>query len=70
MSTSSNRSVVAFNKGGDLTSCIPIPTLLYLKKQDDWIDEGLLRSPELDGIVLVIDWDLRDIRVHRNAKDD
>lgn len=61
--------VIAFNKRGDNVAHNEIPPVIYLKSMKEWIDDMLIKTPTLDGIVLLIDWENKKVAVHRYAED-
>lgn len=65
----SNRQVIAFNKKGDKAGTGFVPELIYLKTEKEWIDEHLRRSPQLDGLAILIDWETREIKTIKYAED-
>lgn len=65
---SDSRIVVAFNKKGDRMGALQIPELTHLQTSKEWIDDRLIRTPELDGICLIVDWDKRELKIHRHAE--
>lgn len=61
--------VVAFNKKGDKTASLMVPEMPYLQTKKQWINNAIERSPQMDGIVMLIDWETREISVIRHALD-
>lgn len=63
------RELIAFNKKGDKKGQLELQPLYYLETEKDWIQRHLDRTPDLDGIVLIIDWESKQIIPFRYAKD-
>ena len=64
------REVIVFNKKGDKVARLELPQLQYLQTEKEWIQKRLDRSPEMDGVVLIIDWVTQQITIIRNAQID
>ncbi len=60
--------VIAFNKKGDRVAKLVVPQLLYLKTAEEWIHNALERSPEMDGIVILVDWEKKEFKMVRYAE--
>lgn len=65
----SNRQVIAFNKKGDKAGSEFIPELIYLQTEKEWIEQMLLKQETLDGVVLLIDWDKKELKIVRYANE-
>lgn len=56
-----DREVIAFDKKGDKFARLDLHSLYYLQTEKDWIMKLLNRAPDLDGIVITINWDTKEI---------
>jgi hypothetical protein len=60
------RELIAFNKDGTKYGRLPMPDLIYLQTEQQYINKALLSCPKLDGMVILIDWNKKDIVCKRN----
>lgn len=56
------KEILIFNQKGTKYGKMPVPPLVYLKTEKEWIDNAVLRAhSDFDGAVLLIDWERRTI---------
>lgn len=55
------KELIVYTKNGDNYGSIVLPESYYLISENDWIQKTLSRSPHLDGIALLVDWDKKQI---------
>ena len=67
---SANKQVYAFNKRGDKMSVLDLSALYYLDTENEWVRKQLFRVPSLDGMAIIIDWEVRTITSVKYAQDD
>jgi len=65
-----DREVIAFTKDGKTMGKLSLQNIYYLQSEEDYINKVIMRSPQFDGVILQIDWDKRQIKTLRYAKDD
>ncbi len=53
--------LIAFDKSGHKVGVVPIPDLVYLGTHKDWVHNALDKSPSLDGMAIIVDWEKREI---------
>lgn len=63
------RIVYAFNKKGDKAASMELQPLYYLETEREWITKRLARSPEMDGIAFIIDWEKKELTMVKYAED-
>lgn len=68
METFNGRQIIVFNKRGDKTAKMDLQPLYYLETEKNWIMKRLARSPEMDGVAFIVDWDKKDIIMIRYAE--
>ena len=62
------RVVYAFNKKGDKAAAIELQDLYYLETEKDWIMKRVMRSPEFDGLIFIVDWEKKELTMVRYAE--
>lgn len=61
------KHLIIFSKVGRRIGNIPIPNLLYLDSEKEWVQKQLFLHDKLDGVAIVIDWDKNEVTVIRHA---
>lgn len=62
------RVVYVFNKKGDKASQMELQPLYYLETEKEWVMKRLARSPEMDGIAFIVDWEKKELTMVRYAE--
>lgn len=68
MFNTSSKQVFAFNKRGDRVSVLDLPNLYYLDTENEWVRKQLFRVPALDGVVIIVNWETKEIKSVRYAE--